>query len=152
MGNFTSHNQPTLNSMYYGAFWKVRNHKNQDFCLKIDRILDAEHQIYIGIGTRKHENDAKMSLQVVRIGDYTNKYYRLMDFSEEKNKLKYKFEDDVTMILKKTEEGFHIELSDVNNQRVISNKIDPFIINQFKTISMASSELDKIYSLFHTIE
>ena len=63
--------------------------KSQDYCLKFDRILDSENQIYIGIGCRKNATDKNKSLQVIRIGDYTHKFHRLLQFTEKENKLKY---------------------------------------------------------------
>lgn len=121
-----------------------------DYVLKFDRILDAENQIFVGIGTRKKPEDKHKSLQVIRIGDYTHKYYRLLDFKEKENKLKYSFENNIILILKKTNENIvMLELIDLNNDRIISKPIDSFIIKRFKKIGLASDELDKIYKLFN---
>ena len=88
-----------LRSLY--VYIQNRNKKPIDYCLKFDRILDANNQIYVGIGTRKTEADKDKTLQVIRIGDYTNKYYRLINFIEKENKLKYEFENDITLTLTK---------------------------------------------------
>lgn len=140
---------PTISTMYYDATWSQYKNKGQYYCLKFDRILDSEHQIYVGIGSRENANDDK-SLQVVRIGDYTNKYHRLIDFTEAENKLKYEFEDNVKLILKKTEDNdIHLELFDLDNKRFISKTIDPAIIRMFNKISLSSAELDRIHELFN---
>ena len=129
-----------------------RNSKTNtlDYVLKFDRILDVEHQIFVGIGTRKKPEDKHKSLQVIRIGDYTHKYYRLIDFKEKENKLQYNFENNIILTLKKTKENIvMLKLIDLNNDRIISKPIDSIIIKQFKTIRLASDELDKIHKLFN---
>lgn len=161
--------EPTANSMYYDA--AIYNYKNKGkyYCLKFDRILDAENQIYIGIGSRDQYDDKQISLQVIRIGDYTNKYYRLLQFTESENKLKYEFEDDVTLTLKKVQDDIEmainndefgrfmkkragndilLELLFLKENKFISKTVDPIIIKRFKRISLASKEFDKIYDLF----
>ena len=126
--------------------------KSKDYCLKFERILDSENQLYIGIGNKKDENDSNLSLQVVRIGDYTNKYHRLLQFTESKNKLKYEFENNVQLVLKRTETNdILLVLFDLNNDRFISKNIDPFIVKHSKTISCASKEFDKIFELFREL-
>jgi hypothetical protein len=116
--------------------------------LKFDRILDAENQIYIGIGVRDKDDDKQISLQAIRLGDYTNKYYRLLQFTESENKLKYNFEDDVTLTLIKNQDNILLRLSHLKEDKFITTRIDPNIIERFKPIRMASKELDKIYDLF----
>ena len=69
-----------------------------------------------------------MSLQVIRLGDYTNKYYRLIQFTENENKLKYKFEDDVTLTLIKDENDILLRLSHLKEDKFISVKVDPTIV------------------------
>ena len=86
MGNYlvnkyTNFNEPTITSMYYEKAIHMHKNRGEDYCLKMDRILDAENQIYIGIGSKIPDNN-QMSLQVIRLGDYTNKYYRLLQFTE----------------------------------------------------------------------
>jgi hypothetical protein len=123
--------------------------KSQDYCLKFDRILDSENQIYIGIGCRKNAADKDKSLQVIRIGDYTYKYHRLLQFTESENKLKYEFESNIRLVVKKTENNdIHFELFDLDNDRFISKNIDPIIVKHSKTIGFQSKELDKIFELF----
>ena len=120
-------------------------------CLKFDRILDADHRVYIGIGSRKKSDTNDKSLQVIRIGDYTNKYHRLLHFTEKENKLKYEFENDITMILKKKENNeIHMDLLYLNRDIVISKQIDPIVVKYFKPIklSSASIDFDKIADLF----
>jgi hypothetical protein len=140
---------PTISTIYYDAALTQYKNKGQYYCLKFDRILDAEHQIYVGIGTREKEITTNKSLQVIRLGDYTNKYHRLIDFTETERKLKYEFEDNVKLILKKTEDNdIQLELFDLDNDRFISKTVDPTIIRMFNKISLSSAELDKIHELF----
>ena len=110
--------------------------------LKFDRILDAEHQVYIGIG-----NSAD---QVIRIGDYTHPYHNLVRFAEDTDELHYEFEHDITMTLqRKNTDEIHMKL--VHNHQVIIKQVDPIIVKYFKHIdfSNVSDELDKIHGLFH---
>ena len=128
---------------------KYNLNKSKDYCLKFDRILDSENQIYIGIGCRKNAADKDKTLNVIRIGDYTHKFHRLLQFTEKENKLKYDFERNIKLIVKKLENNdIHLELFDLDNDRFISKNIDPFIVKHSKTIGFQSKELDKIFELF----
>ena len=198
MGNYlvnqyTKFKEPTITSMYYEKAIHMHKNGGEDYCLKMDRILDAKNQIYIGIGSHnpcqtlpgaKHPSELvvkrlhvpcapcqnQMSLQVIRLGDYTNKYYRLLQFTEYENKLKYNFEDDVTLTLIKNQNGKGAEslcttnsegdrrspdefdiiltLSHLKEDKFISVKVDPIIVKHFKPINLASNEFDKIHDLF----
>lgn len=153
MGNYIANkyrnyaDNQTMNMIYYNT--ALNNYKNngETYCLKLDRILDSENQIYIGIGERKQKND---NLQVIRIGDYTNKYYRLLQFTESENKLKYEFENEIILTLNKDDDDIKLELIFLNNKN-ISTKINPLVINNFRPIRLASKEFDKIYDLFADI-
>jgi hypothetical protein len=152
MGNYlvnkyTKFNEPTITSMYYEKAIHMHKNGREDYCLKMDRILDAENQIYIGIGSKIPDNN-QMSLQVIRLGDYTNKYYRLLQFTENENKLKYKFEDDITLTLIKNHDYVLLRLSHLKEDKFISVKVDPTIVKSFKPINFASNEFDKIHDLF----
>jgi len=142
-----------IRALFVGTNHTIQKKKTYiDNVLKFDRILDADHKIYIGIGKQNVENPTQ-SLQVIRIGDYTNKYYRLLNFKEEENKLKYTFENDIILILKKTNENnVLLKLVDLCNNIIISKNIDPIIIKFFKPISLSktSDEFDKIHKLFNT--
>ena len=99
MGNYIAkqysnmaYREPTINSMYCEAAIHEYKKKEREYCFKLNRILDAENQIYIGIGSHK-PNQKLISLQAIRVGDYTNKYYRLLQFTEYENKLEYEFEE-----------------------------------------------------------
>jgi hypothetical protein len=113
-------------------------------CLKFDRILDDENQVYIGISS----SDKYKNVQVIRIGD-SNNYNRLINFTEKENKLRYDFENNVTLILRKNESNIHMKLFDLNNNKIISKRIESTIIKNFKPINFESSELDKIYNLLN---
>jgi hypothetical protein len=143
-------------------------HEYDGGALKFDRILDAENQVYIGMGDS--------AFQVIRIGDYTCPYHRLvrMDrilqqlitestesahsslvrFTEDTDTLHYEFEHDITMTIQQTsdikpEQQFHMKL--VHKHQVITKQIDPVIVKYFKPIDFfdASRDLDKIYHFFH---
>ena len=132
---------------------KYKFGKSQDYCLKFDRILDHENQIYVGIGCRKADSEKDKSLQVIRIGDYTNKYHRLLHFTEKENKLNYEFESNIQLVVKKIENNdIHLELFDLDNDRFISKNIDSFIVKHSKTIGFQSRELDKIFELFRQVD
>lgn len=124
---------------------KIANDDYSNNSLLFDRILDAEDQIHIGI-VGKNGNETEM--QVIRIGDYKNTNNRLLHFTEENNKLKYVFENDIKMVLFKKVGNIHMELFNLNNNKFISKQINPIIVKNYKTISFSSNELDKIYDLF----
>ena len=152
MGNYIAKqyskmNEPTISSMYYVAAVQSYKNKGMDYCLKIDRILDAENKIYIGIGIKKPDQ-TQISLQAIRVGDYTNKYYRLLQFTENENRLKYDFEDDVTLTLIKDQNDIILGFTNLKEDKFITTKVDPIIINWFKPISLSSNEFDKIYDFF----
>ena len=127
-----------------------------DNCLKFDRILDADSQVYIGIG-----NIDEYPTQVIRIGDYTNKYYKLIEFREEEKKLHYKFENNISMTLEKIDDNvmMNIEIIKDNNflklmnynKKIISKQLDTIIVKYFKPIKFndLSNELDKMHQLFN---
>lgn len=108
-----------------------------DNCLKFDRILDGDNQVYVGIGSL----GLGKSSQVIRLGDFTNEYYRLHDYQEEENKLIYEFEKDVKMVLEKKDGYFIMQ---------IAKTIDPVIVKYFTPIHLSetSYELDRIHYLF----
>jgi hypothetical protein len=90
-------------------------------------------------------------LQAIRIGDYTQKYHRLIEFTEEnKHTLHYAFEHDIRMTLEKVGNTILMDLYDPTRQLSISKQVDPVLVKYFKPIrlSTASQELDKIYELF----
>jgi hypothetical protein len=110
----------------------------KSYLLKFDRILDGENEIYIGIG--------EPPKQVIRFGDYHNKTHKLLNFVKKENKLKYEFEDDITLILEKREDDIHIDVIDMYRNKTISKPIDPFIKKHWKSIALkpCSNELDEI--------
>jgi len=155
MGNFISNQyvkfkEPTITTMYYEAYIQHHKNKGKNYCLLHDRILDAENQIYIGIGSDVPDQK-EISLQAIRIGDYTNKYYRLLQFTEDEHKLKYEFEDGVTLTLSKFLDVILIELSQLKKKTVIISEVNPIIIKHFKPINFVSDEFDKIYDLFKNV-
>jgi len=152
------------------------NEKRQ--CLKFERILDAEYQIYIGIGTegtqrtvgtermeetqrthgthRTQETQCSQctqstNLQVIRFGDYTQKYHRLVKCTEiDQQTLYYEFEHGINMNLERIGNQILIDLYDHTRSLTISKEIDPIVVKYYKPIRLdaVSQELDKIYTLF----
>jgi hypothetical protein len=118
------------------------NARKRTDSLKFDRILDSENEVYIGIG--------KYATQVIRIGNHYNKTHKLLNFKKDESKLKYEFEDDVTLILKKKDDTVHMNLVDMYSNKTVSKPIDPFIIKNFKTIHLkpSSNEFDEIGEFF----
>jgi hypothetical protein len=117
--------------------------KKPSYLLKFDRILDGENQVYIGI--------AEHATQAIRIGDYHHKTHKLLDFKQTETKLKYEFEDDVTLILEKRDDNnVHMNLVDLYSNKTVSKPIDPFIKANFKAIHLkpCSNDLDAISELF----
>lgn len=114
-----------------------------DYCLKFDRILDADHQVYIGIGGTK---------QVIRFGDWQNRYHKMIKCTEDIDKLTYDFENGITMTLTKNENDFIMNINDPHNKKVFAKFIDPIIVKHHTKIRLASAEFDKIYDLFHSCD
>ena len=116
-----------------------------DNCLKFDRILDADNEVYVGIG----KVGLGMSSQAIRYGGFKNNYHRLNSFIEEENKLQYKFENNVSLTLEKMENNIFMNL--IHNNKVITSKVlDPVITKNYKPIKFndLSNELDKMEKLF----
>lgn len=122
-----------------------------DNCIKFDRILDNEHQIYIGIGS----TESTKSHQVIQFGDSKHNYYRLIYFDENENKLTYHFENqigsdgNIIMILEKNGNDIILHISSLTPipgiGRNIKKIMDPIIRKHFKKINFDSYEFDKIF-------
>jgi len=151
------------------------NEKHQ--CLNFERILDAEYQIYIGIGTngtnRIQETQSTQrtqgtqntqstqgtqctqstNLQVIRFGDYKQKYHRLIKCTEiDQQTMYYEFEHGINMNLERIGNQILIDLYDPTRSMTISKEIDPIVVKHYKPIRLntVSKDLDKIYTLFQT--
>lgn len=120
-----------------------RSNDSDNNCLNFDRILDADHKVYIGIGK---------TFQVIRFGDWNNRYHKMIKCSEDVNKLTYDFENDITMTLEKSENNIIMNINDSYNKRVFAKIIDPIVVKHFKKIRLSdtSDDFDKIYDLFHS--
>jgi hypothetical protein len=150
MGNYIVH---TIGIGLQDANWIMRKNTEKTYGLQISRLLDNEHQIHLGVGVSLQTDNKelkRLSSQVIRIGDYTQKYYHLLRFTEQDKKLKYEFENEIMLILKKTEkdDDIHLELFHLNQNLYVSTKINQIIIKCFTPISFATSEFDKIYDFF----
>jgi len=115
---------------------------SDDNCLKMDRLLDNENKIYIGIAPTIENK----SSQAIRFGDYKEKCHRLINFKPSENKLEYKFENDITMILEKEEDDILLNVTSVNNNINIKKVLNPIIREHHSKICLGSYELDRIYN------
>ena len=123
----------------------MKSSNAMDGCLKMDRILDSEHKIYIGIGSTMENK----SSQVIRFGDYTQKYNRLIHFTFHEDELRYEFENDITMILQKQEHNILLEVCSNKSNIHIKKVMDPTIRKYHQKLCFASYELDRIYNFIH---
>ena len=150
MGNYIVH---TIGIGLQDANWIMRKNTEKTYGLQISRLLDNEHQIHLGVGVSLQTDNMelkRLSSQVIRIGDYTQKYYHLLRFTEQDKKLKYEFENEIMLILKKAEkdDDIQLELFPLNQNLYVSTKINQIIIKCFTPISFATPEFDKIYDFF----
>lgn len=122
-------------------------------CLNIERIIAAEcdflkpnifgDTIRVGvIGNSDPQNP--LSHQAIRLGD--SDAYRLQSFTQTPDALSYKFEKDVNLTLMKRRDSIIYNLK--TPELDVTREINPSITKMFKTISVASDELDKIHELF----
>jgi hypothetical protein len=120
------------------------NARKPSYLLKFDRILDAENEVYIGIGDS--------ATQMIRIGDYHHKSHKLLNFKKSDTKLKYEFEDNVTLIFEKRNDQVHMNLVDLYSNKTVSKPVDPFIKRHFKPIHLkpCSNDLDAISDMFNS--
>ncbi len=111
----------------------------------IDRIIVAEpHHISIGVCGTVGKEDNPYKKQVIRINNEPLK--SLISFTETNNSLIYDFEDNVKLQLIKRENDiiYHIKTENIEHTSAVPN----ILRNHFKTISLASNELDKIADFY----
>ena len=100
-----------------------------------ERLLDAEHGIYIGL----HNGE-----QVIR---FDSKTYKLIKLIETENQLEYRFENDVVLVLEKKKNLFVLKI--IMSNKNVHKIINPVIIQNFKPIGFhgISDDFDKIFTL-----
>ena len=106
-------------------------HKQPIYALKHVRLLDTEHQIYIGLDDK--------NIKYIRIGDYMHKYYPLTMYSWTKNRLKYEFENDIHLIITKNNNIVTIKFADMTNNIIFTKNMEPKIIKNFTQIDLVRS-------------
>jgi hypothetical protein len=107
--------------------------------LIVERLIDAGDDrtkpVYVGVvGKETH--------QIIRIGRYPAPVHQLKSFVRADGELKYTFENDITLTMKKSEDSkiaYTLTTPAFTQQSVMHV--------QYKTISMASEELDAIAEL-----
>ena len=112
--------------------------------LKHVRLLDTEHQIYIGLDDKNKK--------YIRIGDdYVHNYYPLTMYSCVKNRLKYEFENDIFLIITKNNNIVTIKFADMTKNVIFTKNMEPTIVEKFTKIGLGnvSRNFDDIYDLLH---
>jgi hypothetical protein len=122
-------------------------------CLRLERLIAAEcdflpasrseDNIRVGIiGNSDPENP--LSHQAIRFGD--SDAYRLQSFTKGENTLTYTFEKNVNLTLMKRRDSILYNLK--TPEFDVTREINPTIVRMYKSIGMASDELDNIRDLF----
>ena len=111
--------------------------------LKKDRLIDAEHIIYIGIVEKKQSNPH--SSQAIRIGTY-GKLRRLERFIELDKNLIFEYEGNTVMTLSKKNDNIIINIKEPETSTNIIKPMNQDCINVFRKIgwNTMSDEYDKI--------
>lgn len=119
------------------------NFNTYDESLKIDRLIDGENQIYIGIVSNIPPTNPYSS-QAIRIGD--GKLKRLEKFIETQNNLIFEYEDNTSMVLSKRENDIIINIKEQDTNKTIIKPMDSIVREIFKPIqwSNLAIEYDKI--------
>jgi hypothetical protein len=115
----------------------------------IDRIITAEpYPVYVGVNGAVGQEGNPYKTQVIRVNNGPLK--SLVSFTETNNSLIYDFEDNVKLQLMKRDNDivYHIKTEDIE----YTNNIHPVVRNHWKTISLASEELDKIATFVRPLE
>jgi hypothetical protein len=115
----------------------------------IDRIITSEpYPIYVGVNGAVGQEGNPYKSQVIRVNNGPLK--SLVSFTETQNSLIYNFEDNTKLQLTKRENDivYHIKTEDIE----YTSNVNPVVRNHWKTISLASEELDKIASFVRPLE
>ncbi len=112
---------------------------------QMDRIIDGENQIIIGVLSKNSSNP--YSSQGIKFG--SNGYIkRLEKFIELPNNLIFEYESGITMTLSKKDNDIIINIKDPETSTTIIKPMDQIIREMFKPIGWRtiSEEYDKIYN------
>jgi hypothetical protein len=111
---------------------------------QMERIIDGEHQIMIGILAKNSPNP--YSSQGIRIGS-NGKIKRLEKFIELPNNLIFEYESDISLTLSKKDNNIIINVKEPETSTTIIKPMDTILIEMFKKIGWRtiSEEYDKIY-------
>ena len=115
----------------------------------IDRIITAEpYPVYVGVNGTVGQKENPYKTQVIRVNNGPLK--SLVSFTETNNSLIYDFEDNIKLQLTKRDNNvvYHIKTNDIE----YTNNIHPIVRKHWKTISLASNELDKIAPFVRPLE
>jgi hypothetical protein len=116
-------------------------------CFTIDRLIDSDCDgeiLSIGINGNIDNNNI-LSHQGIRLGQYGD-IKRLVSYIKTDNSLVYRFEDNICLTLTKKENNKIMYSFEMPGKTVVKD-MDDRIVMMYKTIGMASSELDKIAEL-----
>jgi hypothetical protein len=117
-------------------------------CFTIDRLIDSDCSgkiLTIGVNSNINPNNV-LSHQGIRLGQ-DGDIKRLISFIKADNSLVYNFEDNTILTLTKNNTTNRITYSFEMPGKKVVKEMDDRIVSMYKTIGMASSELDKIVEL-----
>jgi hypothetical protein len=123
--------------------------RRYDNCFTIDRLIDANcvDGKTLAIGINGNDNpDNILSKQGIRLGQYGD-IKRLVSFIKADNTLVYNFEDNTRLTLTKNDKNNKIIYSFETPGKTVVKEMDDLVFQMYKTIGMASSELDRIVEL-----
>ena len=113
--------------------------------MTIDRVIDGETKLYVGITALPNNNNNPITGQCMRLGD--DDLQRLVNFVETNNTLEYFFENDNYMKFTKSPDNI-VMLTMRYNDITTNREINPMMRRFYKPISCQSAELDKLTKLF----
>jgi hypothetical protein len=118
---------------------------NDQKCLKIERIIDSDFNIYIGIVATQPNNP--LSAQAIRIGN-DGKIKRLKKYIQSINSISYEFENDTILTLTKRNGDIIINIKESDTNKYYIKMMSDIIRTTFKPIKMSncSDEFDEIYN------
>jgi hypothetical protein len=110
----------------------------------IHRVIDGNCVgKVLSIGVNGFEN---LNFQGIRLGD-EDTIHKLVTFTKSENQYKYEFENNVTFTVYLTEKKELLYSLEMDNVLVKMKDIDNKVRESWKTISMASTELDELLQL-----
>lgn len=113
----------------------------------IDRLIDSDcdgKALIIGINGKINPNNI-LSRQGIRLGQ-DGKIKRLVSFIKADNGLVYNFEDNICLTLRKNDKNKIVYSFEMPGKTIVK-EMDDKVLGMYKTIGVASTELDKIVEL-----